>query len=178
MPLPRTFLLTACAGLAACSAPLVPQGRAVTLQTDSVAYTTRYASGEGLLKQYGFIIVARLDNPTDSTVYLERCWPTDVYPSSGLRLIEPTDGKWGAYGISGNACIGHDAPLIVRPGESRVDSLRVQGPGAVDFSTGEISGRLSGRFRLIYYVRPCIGDSCHPRSTELQSNILMVRLSQ
>jgi hypothetical protein len=173
------FLLAALIG---CESSVAPsdsvtadnQSGQVSLRTDRASYSAMPIGGEGSYRTYGFTLVAQFTNGMSRTVYLERCYPTTPYPVYGIG--SDADGQSAAYNPTWG-CVGHDSPIVVLPGMTRTDSLRILGPNAWDGRTNEPFGNLTGRFRLSYVVATCRAVSgCelpgHPR----ESNDFEVRL--
>lgn len=149
-------------GAAACADTLGLAGvfgaGTVTLRTDRTEYVATYVSGEGAYRQYGFTVVARLENRGPERVYLARCYPDSPHPIYGVELVDQDGDSWGS-GYSGAwACVGHDRQIPVAAGESRTDTLRLRGPNAWDGRTKQPFGALAGRMRLVYGVQTCPGD--------------------
>ena len=157
---------------AACEAPTaltVEDLRALTLRTDRNLYEATFLGG-----RYGLTVVARFTNATDQPLYLERCYPTTSYP---IYAVVATNADREAGYNAAWACVGHDRPIVVGRGETRVDSLRIAGPNTWDGYTNQPFGTLTGRFRLSYAVAPCRGlGSCRALSSSVESNDFEVRL--
>jgi hypothetical protein len=142
-------------GLAGCSL-LDPSG-AGGLTTDQSSYTAEHISGEGTFRVYGFTLIARFVNRTDGVLYLQRCYPDTQFPIYGVELLDGSD-SWGSAYDGTWACVGHEQQIQVGPGEARVDTLSIRGPGAFNGGTGEPFGALEGRMRLTYGVSTSPGD--------------------
>jgi hypothetical protein len=56
------------------------------------------------------------------------------------------------------ACVGHESPIVIAPGATRVDTLPIEGPNTFDGHTNAPVGRLDGDFRLVYEVGTCSRD--------------------
>ena len=152
------------------------------LATDRAAYVATRGRRRGGWGRHGFTVVATFANRSRAPVYLERCDPDSPHPIYGVRLVGggPVGGPapWRAAYDPIWACGGHDRPIVVRPGEARVDTLRLSGPNVWHGVTHQPDGVLEGRFQLSYQVRPCpeavrcpLPDPHHERS-----NVFEVRL--
>lgn len=148
--------------------------------TDRTSYEAVRVSGEGSYTRYGFTVVTVFHNPSVMTAYLDRCSPDSPEPMYAVYAMEvEDDALWGAAYNSMWACVGHDRPIAVEPGERRTDTLRITGPNAWDGATGEPYGTLEGRFRLRYFARLGWGDARieAPRSMR-ESNEFEVRVER
>jgi hypothetical protein len=56
-------------------------------------------------------------------------------------------------------CVGHESPIVIAPGATRIDTLRITGPNILDGHTMTPQGRLDGEFRLVYEVGTCRRES-------------------
>jgi len=119
-------------------------------------------------------VVARFTNETDQPLYLSRCYPDTSYPIYGV-VATNADLEAGYNPVW--ACVGHDHPIVVGRGETRVDSLRITGPNAWDGYTSEPFGTLTGAFRLSYNIAACPDAyGCGAMPLSVQSNEFEVRL--
>jgi hypothetical protein len=123
-------------------------------QTDTTIYFARYVRGEGTDRQFGFTLLSRFMNATQDTLYLARCFPDSAYPVYGIEMANPPD-RWGAAYNAAWACVGHESPIIVLPGATRVDTLQITGPNAWDGPTKQPFGALEGQFRLHFRFQYC-----------------------
>lgn len=147
-------LALCCLVMGACDDVLFSEGPEVELiQTDQVEYLSEVVGGEGHYTRYAFIVVARFRNETGHTLSLSRCEPDSPTPLYGIEALGAEDGVPAGYSPFW-ACVGHDAPLRVEPGETRVDTLRIEGPNSWNGLTGEPRGVLEGLFRL-HYLTEC-----------------------
>jgi hypothetical protein len=126
--------------------------KALTLQTDRLAYTAALVQGVGPYRTFGFRLVARFTNDLVRPVYLKRCYPDWPSPIYGISAADAD--QEAAYNPVW-ACVGHDRPIVVQPGETRTDTLEVRGPNAWDGYTNAPLGTLGGRFQLSYEVGTC-----------------------
>lgn len=170
-----TALVSSFAAFSACGDSFGPPERGgEAIQTDGVRYdaTPTGDAAPGFV-DYELTVVATFTNPTDDTLYLDRCRPDSPGPIYGVDLIEPEDPDGAAYDADW-ACVGHDRQFAVAPGESRVDTLRISGPNA--WQGGSYIGRLEGLFRLRYSVWMCAdcGESA-PDDLEF-SNVFEIRI--
>jgi hypothetical protein len=171
-------------GIIACGDPTEPESlydgpptSGEALLTDRVLYTAVHRDGEGTYRRYEFTVVARFTNHATTTVYLQRCYPDSPTPIYGVTMAEEREGTTSGWGLPW-ACVGHDRPFEVRPGETRTDTLHVIGPNAFSGPTGEPTGTLVGRMRLRYEVRTCRdGGDCLLRDGTGRSNVFEVRLA-
>lgn len=153
-----------------------PDRNGEALQTDALAYTAVYRSGEAPYRMYGFRIVATFTNRLTVPVFLGRCFPYSPTPIFGIQLVGDTAGAggWGSIYSRAWACVGHDQQLIVAPGATRVDTLDMLGPMA--WQGGVPLGTFDGRLRLVYGVSTCPGDGGCPGAREFEaSNAFDVR---
>lgn len=145
-------------GMIACSEPMQPATyvarEGAPVQTDTTEYTARHIGGEGNYRRYGFELVTRFYNAHEDTVFLGRCYPDSPIPIYGVEAVDSSD-RWGAAYSPTWACVGHENPIAVAPGATRVDTLQLVGPTAFDGRTGEPFGVLTGEFRLGYSVNSC-----------------------
>jgi hypothetical protein len=166
---------------AACGAPTSENhGLAVehlselTLRTDRNLYEATFSGGEGTYRTYAFTVVARLTNGTDQALYLSRCYPDTSYP---IYAVAATNAGVEAGYNPVWACVGHDHPIVLGRGETRVDSLRIAGPNAWDGYTNQPFGALTGAFRLGYSIAACPDAyGCGAMPVSVQSNDFEVRL--
>jgi hypothetical protein len=129
--------------------------------TDRPRYEASYVQGSGAYRQYGFQLVARFQNRTGETVYLDRCFPDSPGPLFGVAPAARMGSAESAYDMAW-ACVGHDQQIPVAPGAERVDTLRIIGPNAWDGHTKEANGTLEGSFQLHYRVSACPGEGDCP----------------
>ena len=127
-----------------------PEGPAV--QIDQSSYHAAYLDGEGSHRRYGFELVARYTNLTESPVFLGRCQPDSPQP---MCTVEGIGFKSAYSGII--SCVGHENHFRLMPGKSRVDTFLITGPQLWS-SDGEAWGFLYGEFRLRYWVGFCEGE--------------------
>jgi hypothetical protein len=175
--LSRLLLLaiTACEGPFGTTRELTVEDlRDRTLGTDRNLYEATLVDGEGAYRTYAVTMVAEFTNAMDQPVYLGRCLPDTDSPIYGILSVEPEleagyDPIW--------ACVGHDNPILVGAGESRVDTLRLSGPNAWDGYTKEPFGTLTGRFQLSYAIGTCPDVyGCGVVQSYVESNEFEMRL--
>jgi hypothetical protein len=138
----------------------VPEGVRFTL--DRTGYAAEQIRDE-LPIRYEFQVIARLENQSDHTLYLDRCYPDDSVPIWGVVLVAPENPDGAAYDQVW-ACVGVDSPIVVVPGGTRVDTLRVSGPNA--FQGGAPLGQLDGVFRVGYVAWTCSSPGPCPSSVD------------
>jgi hypothetical protein len=188
MSFTRNHLLTAALAIlatAGCSASAVldPDAKLAlgvgeeadgSFTTDSLTYHAREV--EELwpgVKVYGFRVVTRYTNPTSAPIYLWTCYPDSPRPMYSVVGA----GQATSNGIAYNgawACVGHDRPIRVDPGATRVDTIQVRGPNAFEGGTNRpIDDVLEGRFRIMFAAQSCrtegdcrIGADALTRSNE------------
>jgi hypothetical protein len=122
---------------------------------DSATYTAQPIGTE----QVGFRLVARYHNPTNAPIYLDRCSPTAPHPLFAVNLQSTSFTTESGYNM-GFACVGHDQPIVVGPGETRTDTLRITGPNVFDNASQHFLGAVAGTFSLSYFA-----SACRPAST-------------
>ena len=109
--------------------------------------------GKGEACSYGFTLIARYENRSADSLYLDRCGPGDRTPMFGVEAV--TDSTQDAAYDRVWACTGHDFPIVVAPHAVRLDTLQIEGPNEYDGKTNAPLGVFEGEFRLIYTVGPC-----------------------
>lgn len=171
----------ACATSSRSAPPATGPADGAALTTDRAAYVAGQRGDANALR-YGFTVVATYANRSEAPVYLTRCNPDDPHPVYGVRLVGagPIGGPkpWRAAYDPIWACGGHDRPIVVRPGEARVDTLRLSGPNVWDGVTHQPDGVLEGRFQLSYQAYACPEPvRCPlPAAYNARSNVFEVRL--
>lgn len=152
-----------------------PQGGA--FPTHATSYEARSLSS--VFGWWAFNVIVRYTNPTSQPIHLGRCYPTSPQPIYGVQLTDGSNAEGAAYDQAW-ACVGHDNQIPVAAGTTRVDTLTIAGPNAVDGRTGRIIGTLTGRFRIVYEPQSCTGDgACRIVADSLRySNEFTVRLMQ
>jgi hypothetical protein len=154
----------------------------VTIQTDQTEYVAQFDSTLNKQDRYKFPLVARFENRTGVPIYLARCYPNTPYPIYNVR---PDNGK-GVESSSNSldnpyaafvACVGHDNPIIVQPGEIRVDNLTISAPNGWSDDFLIPKDKLNGQFRLIYHAHFCRKRyNCKRPDTVQYSNIFTVHV--
>ncbi len=148
------------------------------LQTDRAEYVATPVEGGGQAGRYAFTLIARYENQTGSVLYFRHCNPRDPSPFYGVESLDSTQGS--AYDEVW-ACVGHDYPIKLARGATRVDTLRIEGPNQWDGKTYAPLGILEGEFRLVYEVGTCErlggGALCLLPLADRRSNPFRVRLA-
>jgi hypothetical protein len=145
------------------------------LRTDQDGYVAIPASLDLIYRTYAVTVVASFTNAGTSPVYLQRCYPDEPQPTYGVASLDA--GPEPAYDPVW-ACVGHNHPIVVGPGATRVDSLVLMGPNRWNGYTHEPFGRLEGRFHVDYgagYCREIQG--CELPASELTSNVFTISLT-
>jgi hypothetical protein len=151
----------------------------VTIKTDQTEYTAQYNETVYGQNRYKFPLTASFENRTGATVYLERCYPHTPYPIYDVVLDNGSgrqESELDGY-RTGHVCVGHDKPIIVQPGETRIDKLVIYGPNAWTSDKLITKEELTGQFRLTYrayFCRELIG--CERPDAMQYSNVFTVRL--
>lgn len=146
-----------CTGCALFTEPLAPP---YVLSVDRTEYAPRLVAGEGILRFYAFTMVAQFANGSRDTVFLDRCGTEGTTPIYGILMA---DGRESAFNLPW-ACPA-SRPIAVAPGQARVDTLEIWGPGLRDGFTQEPRGELSGRMVLMYGGYSCRSEvDCPPLS--------------
>ena len=156
---------------ASCSSPAEPSldklgpVTAGAFTTDATGYLARRLPGS--LPRYQVRIISRFENQGTSTVYLGRCFPDSPRPL--FSVVSTTTVESGYSQIW--ACVGHDRQFAIRAGETRVDTLLVEGPNIFRGGTNIPFGVSEGDFRLYYDVRLASGDGAPtaPESIKLSN---------
>lgn len=147
------------------------------LVTDRVQYAAVPTGPEGPYRQFSFTLEARFTNESRHPLYLARCTTTDSSPIFGVIPGSP-EGPETAYSPNWG-CAGHDKPLVVPPGATRLDRILIQGPTA--WASGGIHplGVLTGQFRLVYGASACRQEGpCPVGPVRATSNEFDVSLSE
>ncbi len=165
--------------LAGCSlgADFEPSPDDLPLRTDQTVYVAQEERG-GFRPIYGFDLVAQLENKTGRTVYLARCYPNSLHPTYGVELLGQEDDGGAAYNAAW-ACVGHENPIAVAPGATRIDTFHIAGPNAWPSGSSQHFGVLEGRFRLGYQAQFCRAQTgCDLPDSLARSNEFEVQLAQ
>jgi hypothetical protein len=144
--------LSAALSASACADVFKPEPGGGALTTDRPEYVARYVGGSGTLSSYGFTVVARFENPTDSTIYLQRCNRGRPGPIYYVALVNAPRSSESAY-LPNWACVGPDIQFAVAPGAVRFDTLELLGPNAWNGYTGQPLGIFEGIMRIGYDLR-------------------------
>jgi hypothetical protein len=124
-------------------------------------------------------VITRYTNPTAAPVYLWTCYPDS--PSPMYSVVAPGGASNGIAYNAAWACVGHDRPIRVEPGNTRTDTIRVRGPNGFDGLTHRpIDPIVEGTFQLMYAVQSCRTEGdCPIRDAALtRSNEFTVRLAR
>jgi hypothetical protein len=140
------------------------------IQTDRTSYIAEPAGlGRRDIAQYGFEVISRIRNTTDQTLYL-RQRRNDRGPIYGIRYLGPEsfDHDRFSYVMGPPLNNGFESnPIIaLKPGEERIDTLHVLGPGSTTVPTGkdEPVGEMEGLFQIKYLAGLCLQE--HEDGTE------------
>jgi hypothetical protein len=143
------------------------------IQTDTTIYTARLIQGVPTNGRFAFPVVTRFANPAPDTIFLARCLPDFAYPLYSVVALEQTSPA-AAYSQAW-ACGSHDQPVIVAPGQIRIDTLYLNGPNA--WNDGIPVGLLDGIFRLSFSRQGCRSDiGCGTPLELIDSNAFRVIL--
>jgi hypothetical protein len=112
------FTLLITVGIGACGNGGLTQPSDARLTTDSASYTAVPIGYSQVVVR----VVTRYRNPTSTPIALDRCYPNSPYPIFGVELVAPKNQEGAGYNPDW-ACVGNDKPILVGPGESRVDTL-------------------------------------------------------
>jgi len=173
------LVLFFCLLLAGCSlgADFEPSTDDLPLRTDQTVYIAQEQQG-GFRPIYGFDLVAQLENKTGRTVYLARCYPNSLHPTYGVELLGQEDDGGAAYNAAW-ACVGHENPIAVAPGATRIDTFHIAGPNAWPSGSSQHFGVLEGWFRLGYQAQFCRAQTgCDLPDSLARSNEFEVQLAQ
>jgi len=151
------------------------------LSTDSAVYTARRVDAPWPgVEVYGFTAVTRYVNPASQPVYLWTCRPDDRSPIYSVVSAGGSTSSGVAYNTFW-ACVGHDRPIRVAPGEAHVDTLHLRGPNAFDGITHQpIDQTLEGRFQIMFTVQRCPSEAECPIPDDrlTHSNEFTVRVAR
>jgi hypothetical protein len=139
-----------------CESLVTPEDGDVVLSTDREVYIATFIGGTGAYASYGFDVEVRTVNRGSGTVFLPRCYPDSRFPTFALELMDP-EAERSAYSPNW-ACVGHDHQIAIRPGESRIDTLRMVGPTAVLHVEQRPLGVFEGTMRIRYFPQACRGN--------------------
>jgi hypothetical protein len=132
-----------------------PAPSAGVFTTDAIGYRPKLLEPGSDFKIYGFTVITRYTNPTAAPIYLATCFPLGPHPSVGVVYSGTTSGESIAYN-GASACVGHDWPIEVAPGATRIDTLQFRGPNAFDHFTHQpLDNVLDGKFQLLYGPMRC-----------------------
>jgi hypothetical protein len=156
----------------------------VTIQTDQTEYVAQFDSTVNKQDRYKFPLVAKFENRTGVPIYLVRCSQNNPYPSYNVgpdngKGVEsssaPFDNPYNT--LDGWGCAGRDNPIIVQPGEIRVDNLAIYAPNGWSDDSLIHKDKLNGQFRLIYRVYFCqeLRNCARPYVVQF-SNMFTVRV--
>ncbi|HEX7229189.1 MAG TPA: hypothetical protein VF452_02255 [Candidatus Binatia bacterium] len=154
----------------------------VTIQTDQTEYVAQFDSTVNKQDRYKFPLTARFENRTGVPIYLERCYPNTSYPIYDIgpdngKGVESSSGSFDSLYTAVRGCVGHDNPIIVQPGELRVDNLTIYAPNAWREGFLIPKDKLNGQYRLIYRAHFCWELRYCERPDAVQySNIFTVRV--
>jgi hypothetical protein len=115
------------------------------LTTDATSYTA-VPIGNG---QLGVSVVTRFQNTTLRPIALDRCSNLAHSPEYGVSLVSPQSNEGAGYD-PGWACLGGVAPIMVGPGDTRIDTLTLRGPNTYDNQLGRFLGVMAGTFRVSF----------------------------
>jgi hypothetical protein len=160
--IPRSVLVMIVGAAAGCfhGAPVArEQSGALTVTTDAKKYLGEpfHYARPWRTYRYRADIVTRIRNRSANSVFLARCYPHDRTPMFELVPVA-ADESWRNWGTVW-ACVGNSNPIEVRPGETRIDTLSIEGPDGRG-SGGEIFGRLDGTFRIGLRAHECQDERC------------------
>lgn len=153
-----------------------PSPDELPVHTDRTTYVAQVNS-DGTRPTFGLDVIARIENRTNRTVYLARCYPDSAQPLYSIELLDQED-SWGAAYNPIWGCVGHENPIRVGSGESRIDTLHLIGPRAWPTYSGQHFGVLEGRFRLKYPAYTCRDETgCALPDSLARSNVFEIRLA-
>jgi len=114
------------------------------IQTDHTVYHTRPIADTS--PRYGFRVVATFENRTERVIIVPHCG----VPKYRFIAQGPNEGEVSAY-TPVRGCPELE-PDTLAPGESRIDTLHVQGPNLWGGMPRTGIGVRQGRFRISYDV--------------------------
>lgn len=119
----------------------------VVVETDATSYVAEALPGTPPRTQYAFRVIVRTTNGSQEPVRLARCNPESAGPIFGVELYAVTAGTRSAFNPAWG-CLGGVAPIEIRPGAARVDTLIIHGPTVFNGVTGEPVGIAEGTMVL------------------------------
>lgn len=148
--------------------PVLPQRELI--QTDLTSYVAEPLEIElGAHPVYGFETIARFENTTEETIYLNRCGEMPPVHGASYTGPENLDFETSAYHLTpiperSQNCISN--PITLQPGATRTDTLFIQGPGyGARTSDGSPTGKMEGEFVLKYVAGLCL----HPQENGVET---------
>ena len=160
--------------LACSTTTLSEQAGGQWLTTDATVYAATPVATGPRSPGYRVTVVSTFTNPGLTPIHLTRCYANSPTPIYGVDFLGRRDDERSAYDPSW-ACVGHDKPITVMPGASRVDTLHLFAP--VPLKGRSILGAIAGRMRLRYVIEGCRWETgaCRlPADVEV-SNVFEVR---
>ena len=112
------------------------------LVTDSSTYTAIPVGYDQVVVN----VLSTFHNRGASAVTFDRCFPNSSSPIYFVGVLSPFRATSGYNPVW--ACVEHHNPIVVAPGETRTDTIRLHGPN--EFSNGQYQGTLEGTFQLSY----------------------------
>lgn len=158
-----------------CSITVSERAGGQWLTTDATAYTAKRIATGPQSPRYYVAVVATFTNRGSVPIHLVRCYPNSPTPIYGIDLLGRSDDERSAYDPDW-ACVGHDKPIRVMPGASRVDTLHLNAP--IFPRGGNILGATAGRMRLRYMIEGCRwgeAEACGLPTDVDVSNVFAVR---
>lgn len=167
--------LAVAAAACAPSGPTEPTDASLELRTERESYAAALIGDNGAQVTYELRVVAVLENRGRVPVSIARCYPDSPHPIYGVGLVDAPEGSRAAYGGPW-ACVGHDRPIRLDPGQSRTDTLRLLGSERRALRPGEPADVAAGEMRLRYFIEGCRGPGvCGLPAGTVDSNVFAVR---
>jgi hypothetical protein len=163
------------AAVAACApaGPTGPSAAELELRTEREAYVAERLGDNGVQVTYRVSVVTVLENRGQTRVSIARCNPDSPHPLYGVGLVDAPAGARAAYGGVW-ACVGHDRPIRLDPGQSRTDTLRLLGSQRRGTGPGEPVDIVAGEMRVRYFLEDCRGGGCGVPVGTVDSNVFTV----
>lgn len=162
---PWSLALAFAGAAAACRDHTLVRGP-LQLTTDSASYVAVESINSLGLQRFDLSMVVRLENRGSTDVILQQCTTGEPTPAFGVAMAAIAN-DWASAYMADPSCVAAP-PLMLRAGETRIDTLWLVGPRAYDGETLAPLGFLEGTMRIVYFAD----------GVPLASNAFEVRVGQ